>query len=523
MTILGSPSIDGGSAHRLRLPDTTPTVPTHQAAPAATGSYRPEPSYHPDVAPAGGSPGTGGGAQCAGGPYALPPGQTLSQTAGGTRSQPFDVTLSQLATAVYGTRGDPPPGWTAVTDEMIAERLGTPGEPATQAQVTAWRETYLAGGDELVEQEFKAEIYADCDGNFVLAYRGTAEGAADWENNFRQGTGLETNGAVDKYSGLAARTATAFEQLFGDAEPGQPSTNLAITGHSQGGALAAVGALVTDIPAVTFDAAGVHPNTVARLDMTMAQARDFADNGGIRNISLDSDALTQVQESLPTAPFAPDALGTQIVVSPGPVAEHTLSGRVADVEWDFPAPVDWAINTGVEWARHSGIPLVDTVGDVAYAALSHNPNVLTDAMIEQQPWQDGYQNPYDAGTALNDLIPDALKDQFAVNASDAAVSIEEVVQTDWAEGDYVQAGARILGDVGEGLWVSGGDAVSYGADALADKVDDAVPGVVGDTLATVVSGAGDGIEWLADTAGAVTEGVLDGIGAGAQALFDRWF
>src|SRR5690606_2948003 len=103
--------------------------------------------------------------------------------AGGTQAQPFDVTLSQLATAVYGTRGDPPPGWSAVTDQDLRDR--------GIADPQAWRLQYLGFNDSVQsnDHEFRAQVYQDCNGNFVLAYRGTAEGAADWMNNFEQGLG----------------------------------------------------------------------------------------------------------------------------------------------------------------------------------------------------------------------------------------------------------------------------------------------------------------------------------------------
>src|SRR5690606_960177 len=141
-------------------------------------------------------------------------------------------------------------GWNAVTDADLAQRLGLPpGDPGTADAVRAWREEFLGGGEQTKQQEFKAEIYTDGDGNFVLSYRGTAEGWDDWMNNFTQGTGFTTDGNADKFSATAVTTAMEFERLFGDPPGGEP-TNLAITGHSQGGGLASVGSLATGIPAV---------------------------------------------------------------------------------------------------------------------------------------------------------------------------------------------------------------------------------------------------------------------------------
>src|SRR5690606_16156833 len=159
------------------------------------GPWRPEASYHPQLQPPGPSA-TGAHPSQAGSPYAIPAGQTLADVASGTRAQPFDVTLSQLATAVYGTRGAPPAGWSAVSAQQL-QQLGV-------AAPLAWRLQYLGANDSVPTnaQEFRAEIYTDGAGNYVLSYRGTAEGADDWDNNFRQGLGYETRDG-DKFSGTA--------------------------------------------------------------------------------------------------------------------------------------------------------------------------------------------------------------------------------------------------------------------------------------------------------------------------------
>lgn len=494
--------------------------------------YLLETAYHPiqaafQSAPQGGSAGPSGVT----GPYAIPSGQTLGQVAGGTQAQPFDVTLSQLATAVYGTRGDPPEGWSAVTDSMLREHgIENPA---------AWRQEFLGGGTVTSAQQFKAEVYTDGEGNFVLSYRGTAEGAPDWENNFRQGTGFETHEFGDKFSDTAVNTAVEFARVFGN----EGSDNLAITGHSQGGGLASVGSLASGVPAVTFDASGIHPNTLDRMGFSPEAARDIANNGGIRAYSLDSDALSQAQESWVTGLVAPDALGTRIIVSPGPVAEHTVFSRAAEIEMEnlTPAQRD-ALNVLVEGARHSGIPLIGTAGDLVYAAMSHNPNVLTAAMIEREPWQAGYENPSDFGRDLQNLIPDAAKDDYARNTHDFITDIAEVVDTDFARGDYALGGFRIGGDFVEGFFNSAGDTVSAFGDQWAGDVREQTgqwadglrgqgPWGLGDGLAVVVEGFGgagawalesgsSAFEWAADGVGDLFETVADLGGHGAQLAVD---
>jgi len=505
-----SPSLDPGASARwfgLDRP-ALPATPSqaYLPTPLTADPYRPDVSYHPQVQPPTNAP--GGSPQCAGGPFALPPGQTLAQAAGGKQAQPFDVTLSQLATAVYGTRGDPPPGWSAVSDQDLRDH--------GVSDPTTWRQTFLGGGEQTTQQEFKAEVYRDCDGNFVLSYRGTAEGAADWENNFKQGTGFQTD-PVDKFSGTAVNTAVEFQRVFGTPGADGKPTNLAITGHSQGGGLATVGSLATGVPAVTFDASGIHPNTLDRMKFAdPQQARDIAEGGQIRAYSLKSDALTQLQEGSPLGLLAPDALGTKIVVAPGPLAQHTLAGTVSGIEWGLPAPVQGLVNGLVEGARYSPVPLVNGVGDLAYSALSHNPNVLTAAMIEKAPWQPGYENPSDFGKSLQDLVPDPLKDDFARNTNDLITDVVDVANTDFAKGDYVQGGFSLFGDVSEGAWNTAGDTAHRTADVAADAVDQHVPGPLGDLLSFGISSGGDIAQGTADLVGSGTEAVADGAGFVAQ-------
>ncbi|MGO1540689.1 MAG: hypothetical protein ACTHZI_08990 [Luteimonas sp.] len=497
------------------------------------GSYVLDTAYHPiqsafQSAPQGGSNGPSG----ISGPYAVPDGQSLGQVASGTQAQPFDVTMSQLATAVYGTRGDPPEGWSAVSDEMIRARITEEGAPpASDQQVATWRQTFLGGGEVTSAQQFKAEIYTDGEGNFVLSYRGTAEGAADWGNNFRQGTGFETHDFGDKFSDTAVNTAVEFASRFG-GEDGNID-NLAITGHSQGGGLASVGSVASGIPAVTFDASGIHPNTLERMGFSPETAREFANEGGIRAYSLDSDALSQAQESWVTGLMAPDALGTRIIVEPGPVAEHTLAGRALEIEFENLSPAERAAaNLLIEAARGTDLPLVGLAGDLTYAALSHNPNVLTAAMIEQQPWQAGYENPSDFGRDLQNAIPDAAKDDYALNTHDLITDIGEVADTDFANGDYVLGGVRILGDVGEGFFNSVGDTVSGFGEQWAGDVRDQAgewadglrgqgPLGMGDAAAVMVEGFGGAGAWLLESGSGAFEWAADGVGSGFEFLADR--
>ena len=498
-------------AHLRTLQATPPPMADAANAPAMQPLQgRHEPGWHPQLA--GLAANSASAPRC--GPDGIGPGN-LSAVASGQQSQAFDVVLSQLATAVYEGRPAPPPGWSAVTDaDLTAAGIQDPA---------AWRAQYLDGGDQLVAQHFKAEIYRDCDGNFVLAYRGTDGSGADWMNNFRQGAGFTTNDQVDKFSGLATRTAVEFERRFGTPDADGNATNLAITGHSQGGGLASVASLASGVPAVTFDASGIHPNTLDRMGIDPQAARDMAEGGLIRRYSMGDDLLTNFQENSPFALAAPDALGTQIVVDPEGVQDLTLVPRGLDMETGLSTPLAWGLGTGLEVLDRLNVPVLGDVAGLVRGAVSHSPELLTEAMIQQQPWQTGYQNP-DTGVAgsLIDRVPDALQDDFARNTHDLASDIVDVVDTDFANGQHIQGGFRIAGDVVEGAFNSTGDTVRHGADALARRIDDRYDGPVSDIAVNVVSGGGKVVEAVVDFGGNVVEGGIDLVGGGLQAV-RNWF
>ena len=498
---------DGVSRTYYTPPPPPPQVPTGTTTPVPTVRSVQEPSYSPFVGPLAPNPAPTG-------PYALPQGSTLQQTASGTQAQPFDVTLSQLATAVYGTRGDPPPGWASVTDADLSAR----GIVDPQA----WRLSTLGFNDSVDTnpQEFRAEVYTDGQGNYVLSYRGTAEGGADWDNNFTQGTGFETPDG-DKFSVTAANAAVEFERVFGD-NAGGDSSNLAITGHSQGGGLATVGSLASGVPAVTFDASGIHPNTWDRMGIDPQAARELAEGGQIRAYSLADDALTNVQDSWLTGLVAPDALGTQIVVAPAPQDANNMFTNYGPAEGIPNAPL---VNAGVELARgplgNFLLPgIAPLVGNVAYAGISHSPNALTAGMIANQPWQAGYENPSSLGRDLQNLLPDAAKDDYARNTHNLITDVQDVVANQFAQGDYVQGGLNIVGDLAEGFFNSTGDTVDGYADALAGTLDDNIDGWTGDALSAAAGGTGDLLEFGTDVVGQGTELLADGAGWVAQGVTD---
>jgi hypothetical protein len=155
---------------------------------------------------------------------------------------------------------------------------------------------------------FAARIYTDESGHYVLAFRGTNEGK-DWPHNLKQGLGL-----LDVQYEQADRLASKAAREFGQE-------NLVITGHSLGGGLATAASLRTKCPAVTFNASGLHDNTIERLELDPAYAREATESGLVRRYAVDRELLTGLQEKhLLTRLLLPDALGHKIELpDPHPV------------------------------------------------------------------------------------------------------------------------------------------------------------------------------------------------------------
>lgn len=202
----------------------------------------------------------------------------------GPAPKDIDLTLARLAQDVYRSddrqRGDVV-GWKALTDDQF-RFVGI--DPALR--------TNAASG-------FDADIYTDTFGRYALAYRGTDAGK-DWATNLGQGLGFET-AQYNQAIALARQAKVAF----GD--------ELVITGHSLGGGLAAVGAVTTDTPAVTFNAAGVKDRTLERVGIDASAAKEEAEHGQIRRYAVDHEILTGLQErNIATRYLMPDAIGNKV-------------------------------------------------------------------------------------------------------------------------------------------------------------------------------------------------------------------
>ena len=437
----------------------------------------PEPSYHPQVSP----PDRVAAPTCNATSQPYGPGE-FSSYVEGQQARELDVDFMRMSFATYKSGPQDICGWQEVKQPDL---LAKGWDPAVRLDVP--------------DSQFSAKVFTDGQGNYVLAYRGTQEGMQDWMTNFEQGVGLQAKSG--EFELLAPQVAQEFKHTFGKLDANGKPTNLVITGHSQGGGLATVGSLVTGIPAVTFDPSGVHPDTLDRLGMDIASARQVAEGGQIRRYNTFEDALTQAQESVPgVSLLAPDALGHQIVVKP----EGDLDAGMVDRALARPDTPSWLT------PERANLP---GVRNLVRAAISHDQQLMIDTMQQQQPWQPGYRNPTTLNREINKLLPDGVKDDYARNVHDLVTDVQGVVANEFADGDYFEGAFNILGDVGEGFFNSVGDTIDGYADAGANLLRDRVSSVAGDLR-------GLGLDRIADVAGDVARTTLESAGDKIDAKAD---
>lgn len=173
------------------------------------------------------------------------------------------VEHARLSQNVYENGAPAPTGW---------QRLSN--DPAELAKLGLKADDFAPSNC-----DFRAALYrSELTGETVLAFKGTTT-REDWKANLDQGLGRET----EYYT-----RAMTLAGLVSDAVPGP----LSITGHSLGGGLASAASAVTGLPADTFNAAGLHPNTIARYNVSREQA-----GRRIEAYRVEGEILTAVQNA----------------------------------------------------------------------------------------------------------------------------------------------------------------------------------------------------------------------------------
>jgi len=305
-----SSNVAQSSLHNLPPPDVLRAQP-QGAQPAPTGSYQLEPGYHPQL-----------GALFASNGHAANAASFDAQVRG-QDAKAIDLELMEISAAVYDPAVQQVGNWRRVSD---ADLMAVGIDPSLL---------------ENPQTGFRAGIYTDGDGNHVLAFAGSND-VKDWTAaNFRQGLGWES----EQYD-EAVQLAQLASAAYGD--------DLAITGHSLGGGLAATAAMAVDGAAVTFNASGVHDRTIEGLGLDPAAAKADAAAGQIRRYNVDGEALTRAQQDIWVVNNIPDAPGHEIVL-------------------DDPAPL-------------TGFDRFNPVKIVSHSIAKHMQDVVIEALAAQQPW-----------------------------------------------------------------------------------------------------------------------------------------
>lgn len=209
-----------------------------------------------------------------------PPG--FAQQVGGKDAKPIDLDLAKLAQDSYDLDNKNIDGWTRLSDDQLK---------AADIDPASLNDTSTG---------FRAAIYQDGKGDYVLAFKGTS-GLNDWKADATQALGLNT-AQYDEATALATKAKAAF------------GNNLVLTGHSLGGGLASTAAVITDTPAVTFNAAGVNDATLQRLapEGNVSAMKQAANDGLVRRYAVQGDVLTGEQQTGVARGLIPQALGHEI-------------------------------------------------------------------------------------------------------------------------------------------------------------------------------------------------------------------
>jgi len=289
-----------------------------------------------------------------------------------------EVRSALASIGVYAHADMPHAALQRLSQQQLGGLLGEDADPAIAGMLYTNLDAETYPG-------FKAVLYQDFaakeNNTLLLAFAGTDDTAGefydgkgyDWAENVWQGLGF---GSFQYQYAMQIATAVdgAMEGLIGGAF-------FTTTGHSLGGGLASAASVVTGAAGITFNAAGLHTNTLRQflqdpIELDAALQRYDHAGGLITAFHVDHDFLTQAQTlgapfGIPTALGAPEmrdgpydlealiAGGVSILV-PGP-------GGVLGAVWFIAVKVKAHLMPAMLWGLLvqegiTGTPTRDTLG-----------------------------------------------------------------------------------------------------------------------------------------------------------------
>jgi len=230
----------------------------------------------------------------------------VSEATGGKFANGAATGAFAAIVSIAAERGSSPTGSDA-TDLKLANGVGDPDFTGADGYILATdkqaQAAGLPGARFSHDNGLQGALFVNEASKYVLAYAGTSPSSwANWRANFRQAIGFES----EHYT-MGIEYARAAARAFGD--------NLRFTGHSLGGGIASAAAVVTGLRATTFNAAGLHSNTVGRYNRSLSNAPNL-----IRAYYSSLDVLSFGQAITPL----PNAAGRRI--SLGPAGFHGMGG-----------------------------------------------------------------------------------------------------------------------------------------------------------------------------------------------------
>ncbi len=451
-------------------------------------------------------------------------GQFSAQASGTSPQAGLDLQLAQMANDSYTLTNAEGVTGTQSERELI-DAGWTRLEPAGDHLVDG-NGNQIAIDPKMLEDSnsgFRASIYQNAEGQYVVAYAGTDPSEfADIKSDGAQAFGLQ-----DTQYNMAINLAKKAEVAFGEG-------NVIYTGHSLGGGLASTAALSVGQTAVTFNSAGPSNDTLRDLGFSPNQIRnELEDSGQIRHYIVDGDPLNLAQKDIPALPLP--ILG--ILSPPDPVG-HELRIELPD---------------GMR-------PVIDSHGG------GGDGTSYVEALRQNSPYASGANDSL-LGNVLGNFGDFRLNTlgsvlETAINsgkdiAGIAESTVADIRDTLGSDASILEKATGVVGDIANGAVDSVGSLAGNVVDGAGDVVQDVTDyvgnnirdlgksigleapaafvargvegaGEVVNTVTDAVGGAvtwgtdklGDGVEIVADVAGKVGQAVVDTSVVVADAIVD---